>query len=259
MREADDPVWKALADPVRRQILDLLRDGPQTTGDLCEPFAQSRFGVMKHLDALEGAGLVTVERRGRERWNHLNGAALERGVARWLTPFQSLWSGRLARLTQFLTEEAAMNEVLGSLMEIRQEVDLPATPERVFRSLTSQVGQWWTSPFRQAGAESRLELLPEIGAAMIEHGAGGHSVIWARVEEIAPPSKLYLSGRFAVAGAIAGRVHFELASIPAGCRLTLAHQAIGAIADETRERFVGGWRELLDHRLRAHLAEGTNV
>ena len=260
MPQSQDAIWKALADPVRRDLLDALRAGPRTTGDLCKPFVQTRFSVMKHLDALEAAGLISVERRGRERWNHLNGAALEQAISRWLTPFQRLWSGRLASLSQFLSEESAMTDDDERWMEIRREVDLPAPPKRVFRSQTREIGRWWTSPFRQAGAESRLELLAEIGAPMIEFGPGGHSVIWARIEEIRPPERLYLSGRFGVVGAVAGRVHYDLAPVGAGdCRLTVSHQALGRIGPETRDAFTRGWRELLDLRLRAHLEGGVYV
>jgi DNA-binding transcriptional ArsR family regulator len=92
MREESASVWRALADSSRRSILDRLRDGPRTTGDLCRSFPTSRFAVMKHLDVLAGAGLVVVERRGRERWNHLNPAPL-RPIGRWLGPYEGLRPG----------------------------------------------------------------------------------------------------------------------------------------------------------------------
>lgn len=68
-----DRIFKALAHGVRRQILDDLKDQPLTTGALCDHFADlDRCTVMQHLKVLEEAGLVIAERRGRERWNHLN-------------------------------------------------------------------------------------------------------------------------------------------------------------------------------------------
>jgi len=259
MSEADDLVWKALADPVRRALLDALRSGPRTTGALSAPFPQTRFGVMKHLDVLRAAGLVTVERRGRERWNHLNGVAFERALSRWLTSFQSLWSNRLAHLSNYLDEEPAMSESARDWIEIRQEVELPWAPENVFRALTRDVDRWWTSPFRQTQGTSRLELFPEIGAAMIERGAGAHDVVWARVEEIQPPAKLYLSGRFGMIGVVSGRIHYDLFASDKGTRLVLTHQAIGRITEETERNFSQGWSELLDRRLRAHLDGGIDV
>ena len=259
MTDGSDPIWKALADPVRRTILDALREGPRTTGALSAMFEQSRVGVMKHLDSLEAAGLVTVERRGRERWNHLNAVELERAVSRWLSPFQRLWSQPLAQLADFVEEATPMWNAEDLFVDIRQETLLKAPPERVFDALTRQIGLWWTPPYRQAGETSRLTLDPELGAPMIETAGDGHEVIWARVEEIKRPERLYLSGRFALVGAVAGRVHFDLAAAEGGCRLVLSHQAIGRISREAQGHFAAGWRDLLDHRLRAHLAEAEHV
>ena len=145
-------------------------------------------------------------------------------------------------------------------MDIRQEVTLPAAPERVFASLTREIGKWWTSPYRQAGAGSTLRLIPEIGEPMIETGANGHDVIWGRVEEVRAPDILYIAGRFAVTGAVAGRIHFDLAPDGAtGCKLTVSHQAMGRISPEVRAGFTEGWRDLLDTRLRMHLEGVENV
>ena len=84
---SDGPVWKALADPTRRRILDLLRDGPRTTGELCDQFGElSRCAVMKHLGILEQAELVLVRREGRFRWNHLNPVPIQKIHERWMAP-----------------------------------------------------------------------------------------------------------------------------------------------------------------------------
>jgi len=96
--DAQDRIWKALADPARRQILDLLRDAPRKTGDICSHFSVSRFATMKHLNVLESAGLLLVRRAGRERWNHLNPAPLQEIYERWMTPYMALWSHHLLDL-----------------------------------------------------------------------------------------------------------------------------------------------------------------
>jgi len=255
---ADEVIWKAIGDPVRRTILDRLKDGPKTTGALAALFEQTRFGVMKHLDVLEAAGLIVVERRGRERWNYLNAIALKSALDRWLTPFQHLWSNRLAALAGAIEENSRMSAAQApQFLDIRQETVLAAPVEAVFAALTKNIDRWWQSPYRQTGAESRLELLPVIGSAMMEESLDGrHKAIWARVEEVYAPHLLYLSGRFAVTGAVAGRIHFDLkAEGETGCRLTVSHQAFGAIGEEMRGHFTDGWRDLIDCRLRAFLAE----
>ena len=92
-READEAVWRALANPVRRQILELLRNGGRTTNSLVEEFPElSRFAVMQHLDVLVEAGLVIVRREGRQRFNFLNPVPIERLYQRWIHPF----AGRVA-------------------------------------------------------------------------------------------------------------------------------------------------------------------
>lgn len=94
------PVFKALADPTRRAILDLLRDGAMTTGDLADRFEQTRFGIMKHLGVLVEAGLVVVRREGRQRWNHLNPLPIHEIARRWIRPFEAASADRLLRLKQ---------------------------------------------------------------------------------------------------------------------------------------------------------------
>ena len=94
----DSPVWRALSDPSRRSMLDLLRQRPMTTGELCGFFEFSRFAVMKHLKVLESADLIVLERRGRERINHLNPVPIQAIYRRWIRPFEQVSADRLLRL-----------------------------------------------------------------------------------------------------------------------------------------------------------------
>ena len=90
--------YSSARTPYVRTILDELRRKPRTTGQLCGLFAMTRFGVMKHLRALEEAGLVLVERRGRERWNHLNPTPIREIYRRWIRPFAEEEADKLLRL-----------------------------------------------------------------------------------------------------------------------------------------------------------------
>jgi DNA-binding transcriptional ArsR family regulator len=83
-----DRVFKALANPVRRRLLDAIKDGPRTTGQLCaaEP-SLDRCTVMQHLKLLESAELILVRREGRERWNHLNAMPIKAVHDRWIAPY----------------------------------------------------------------------------------------------------------------------------------------------------------------------------
>jgi DNA-binding transcriptional ArsR family regulator len=90
MLEGPEPsdVFKALADPTRRDLLDALRLGPRTTGELSRMHPEmTRFGVMAHLKVLETAGLIVVAREGRTRYNHLNPVPIRQIYERWVRPF----------------------------------------------------------------------------------------------------------------------------------------------------------------------------
>lgn len=84
----DDLVFKALAHPVRRGLLDRIKDEPKTTGVLCEAFpALDRCTVMQHLKVLEDAELIIPRREGRERWNHLNALPIKAISDRWISQY----------------------------------------------------------------------------------------------------------------------------------------------------------------------------
>lgn len=102
--DADDLVFKALADSRRRAILDLLKDAPRTTGELCRHFEGSldRCTVMQHLGVLERAGLVIARREGRNRWNYLNVAPFKELYDRWIAAYASEAVDLLARLKRDL-------------------------------------------------------------------------------------------------------------------------------------------------------------
>lgn len=96
---AEDLVFRALAAPVRRQILDRLKDTPRTTGDLCTVFPDlDRCTVMQHLRVLEEADLVIAVRRGRERWNHLNPLPIRDIHERWIGAYAAFAVDKLAAL-----------------------------------------------------------------------------------------------------------------------------------------------------------------
>lgn len=98
-REDQDQLWKALADPTRREILDLLREGPRQTTEIVERFPDlSRFGVMKHLDVLREANLVQTRSEGRLRVNSLNAAPLRDILERWISKYESFWANTLLRV-----------------------------------------------------------------------------------------------------------------------------------------------------------------
>lgn len=106
-RQSEERVFKALADRRRRRILDLLRDQPRTTGELCARFpGLDRCTVMQHLGVLEKAGLIIVKREGRMRWNYINPLPIKNIHDRWIAPLAAGAVELLARLKRDLEESA---------------------------------------------------------------------------------------------------------------------------------------------------------
>jgi DNA-binding transcriptional ArsR family regulator len=102
-----DEVFKALADPTRRGLLDeLYREDGQTLSALEERVPMSRFGVMKHLKVLEEAGLVIARRRGREKLHFLNPVPIRLVHDRWVSKYAEPWAAGLSRLKTDIEEES---------------------------------------------------------------------------------------------------------------------------------------------------------
>ena len=150
MEEELTSIWRALLDPHRRAILDLLKERPRTTGELCAAFTVSRFAVMKHLTVLEEAGLVIVKREGRERWNYLNAVPLQQMYERWLKPYEAHVAASLLHMKQLVeTDEERENRMSEqsasavSLFHTELEVPIKASPERIYQALTRDIANWW--------------------------------------------------------------------------------------------------------------------
>jgi DNA-binding transcriptional ArsR family regulator len=101
-----DEVFKALADPTRRALLDeLFREDGQTLTALEGRLPMTRFGVMKHLRVLERANLITTRRRGREKLHFLNPVPIQLIHDRWVSKYAEPWAATLSGLKQDLEEE----------------------------------------------------------------------------------------------------------------------------------------------------------
>ena len=97
-------VFGALANPVRRRILELLREQPRAAGEIAAEFHLRRPAVSEHLQVLRNAGLVTEEARGRQRIYRLDAAALAE-VGEWLRPFERYWRERMQALRHTLDQD----------------------------------------------------------------------------------------------------------------------------------------------------------
>jgi uncharacterized protein YndB with AHSA1/START domain/DNA-binding transcriptional ArsR family regulator len=136
MDDSTAPAFRALADPSRRLLLDALfeRDG-QTLGELTSRLPDmTRFGVMRHLDVLEGAGLISTRKVGREKRHYLNPVPIRRIHDRWISKYAAPVIGTMSAIKNHL--EAPPMAVPPDEIEHVYSIYINATPERVWRAIT---------------------------------------------------------------------------------------------------------------------------
>jgi len=255
--DADEsPVWQALADPTRRRILDLLRDRPRTTGDVASNFNVSRIAVMRHLEVLSTAGLVTSRKRGRERWHYLNAVPLERMHQRWVDQHASGWASGLLGLRRRVEGHAGALNTDRLAIDLALDVSITAPPAEVFKVLTRDPGGWWGHPYLRADATG-LTLERRLGGLLVETRMGGGAVL-ATVTGWTGDQYLQLTGPFHL-GVAVGIATFELSGREDGTLLQFSFRAIGAIEEQFVERFAEGWGDLVGRRLKTLVETGTRL
>jgi len=228
-----DEVFRALADPTRRSLLDELfeQDG-QTLGALERRLPMTRFGVMKHLRVLEEAHLVTTKRRGREKLHFLNPVPIRLVHDRWVSKYAEPGAAALSGLKHDLEED---------LMEKVFEIYIKTTPERLWEAITDSemrqkynfgvgVNSDWTLGSRYEGVH------PMAPGTLLE----GENL------EVDPPRRLVQSftALWSEEAKSEGtsRVTWEIEPVGDSCRVTVTHDQLreGASAE-----IYGGWPQIL--------------
>jgi uncharacterized protein YndB with AHSA1/START domain len=227
-----DAVFRALADPTRRSLLDeLFREDGQTLSALEGRLPMTRIGVMKHLRVLEAAGLVTTRRRGREKLHFLNPVPIRLVHDRWVSKYAEPWAAKLSGLKTRL--EARMEKVF--------EIYIKTTPERLWEAITNDelrrqynfgvgVRSDWTPGSRYEGFH------PGAGIAIAE----GENL------EVDPPRRLVQSFNALWSDDVkaegTSRVTWEIEPVGDSCRLTVIHDQL---SDNAPEELYGGWPMIL--------------
>jgi uncharacterized protein YndB with AHSA1/START domain/DNA-binding transcriptional ArsR family regulator len=227
-----DEVFKALADPTRRALLDeLFREDGQTLSQLEERFSMTRFGVMKHLKSLEAAGLVVTKRRGREKLHFLNPVPIRLVHDRWVSKYAEPWVAGLSSLKHEL--EKTMEKVY--------EIYIRTTPERLWEAITDpqirskyNFGMAVHSDWTPGG---RLEMGSPKADALLGEG---------EVLEVDPPRRLVhtmtaLWGED-VKSEGASRVTWEIEPVGDSCRLVVTHDQM---REGANDQLYGGWPMIL--------------
>jgi uncharacterized protein YndB with AHSA1/START domain/biotin operon repressor len=227
-----DAVFRALADPTRRSLLDeLFREDGQSLGSLAERFSMTRFGVMKHLKLLEEAGLVVTRRRGRQKLHFLNPVPIRLVHDRWVSKYAEPWAAGLSGLKAEL--ETTMEKVF--------EIYIKTTPERLWQAITDPEIRAKYS----FGVRIESDWTP--GSTYGSSGAGG-TVPIAEGEnlEVEPPRRLVqtmraLWGEDVVAEGTS-RVTWEIEPVGDSCHLVVTHDQL---RDGANDELYGGWPMIL--------------
>jgi uncharacterized protein YndB with AHSA1/START domain/DNA-binding transcriptional ArsR family regulator len=181
-----EPVFRALADPSRRLLLDLLfeQDG-RTLGDLCSHLAgMTRFGVMRHLDVLEGAELITTRRVGREKRHYLNPVPIRLISDRWISKYAEPVVGSMTALKRQLEDQPMTAPTHVYSIYIR------TTPEALWRAITDgdQTSRYYYgTAFRPAGGDLRA------GARYTYDYPDGSAAADGEILELEPPRRLAMT------------------------------------------------------------------
>ncbi len=228
-----DKVFKALADPTRRSLLDELytQDG-QTLSTLEQRLPMTRIGVMKHLRVLEEAGLVTTKRRGREKLHFLNPVPIRLVHDRWVSKYAEPWATALAGLKTKLEED---------LMEKVFEIYIKTTPERLWEAITDpelrQTYSFGLSIVSDWTPGSRYEAVHASTPGVFCEGEN---------LEVDPPRRLVQSFRALwgedVESEGTSRVTWEIEPVEDSCRLVVTHDQL---RDNANNQLYGGWPMIL--------------
>lgn len=253
-------VWGALANPVRRAVLDALREGPQTTGELAAAFPDlSRFAVMQHLGVLEEAGLLLVRREGRRRLNFVNPAPLEEVRQRWLNRFASEAGRTAVALRRHVEKEREMSSKTAQSVRIESEFTVAAPPERVFAALTAEQHDWY--PYNYGGPRVRsIVFEPRVGGAVYEDWGDGAGHWYGTVTHYDPPSAFALRGALAHGTVLDNEFSLAATEDGSGCVVRHSMTAFGDLDDDDLAgiRTHGDMSRFADH-LRAWVEDGRSV
>ncbi len=227
-----DPVFKALADPTRRSLLDeLFREDGQTLSALEGRFSMSRFGVMRHLRLLEEAGLIVTRRRGREKLHFLNPVPIRLVHDRWVSKYAEPWASALSDLKSRL--ERPMEKVF--------EIYIKTTPERLWEAITDPEIR------SRYNFGARIESDFTVGSTMRQVTPTGALLGEGVNLEVDPPRRLVQSMVALwgddVKAEGTSRITWEIQPIaPDSCRLTVTHDQL---REGANEQLYGGWPMIL--------------
>jgi len=254
-----EAVWKALADPTRRQLLDALRDGPQTTGALCRRSRLSRFAIMKHLGVLHAAKLVVVRRQGRLRWNHLNAVPIQEIYQRWVQPYAAHRAGGLLQFRDHIESRTGAGPVPSKtdfgVVQVELEIVIDAAPRRVWQALVEETSQWWLEDFYTSSAARGFIIEPQLGGRVYEDWGDGAGQVWYTVIGLDAPHFIMMLGHLTpdFGGPATTMLQLRLRESGEATMVQLSDTISGRAGDGKSTQTRDGWKLLFETGLKRHV------
>ncbi|WP_209121333.1 SRPBCC domain-containing protein [Alkalihalobacillus sp. BA299] len=260
MEDELSTLFKALGHPIRRGILDILKQSPKTTGELKEFFPDvSRYAIMKHLNTLQEGNLVVIRREGKYRLNYLNAIPLQEMYNRWVGKYMKTAATSLLNLKSVTEQKGGHKDMKAidqaRVFRIEQEVLINAPRERVFEALTENVEDWWEFRLAPKGVSSRFTLDPVPGGQFIEKWGEREGAVWGNVYYANAPEEIRLIGHLGMQGAVNSSYTYRLLEKGDKTVLQLSHSASGIIEDHWEESHIEGWKHLLETKLKKYIEE----
>ncbi len=249
-------IWKALADPTRRTILDLLHEAPRTTGEINEQIENlSRFAVMKHLGILENANLITIRREGKFRWNHLNAMPIKESYEQWLSQLL-----QLKRYATTATNSMGKTDQFMRTTTLSLEVTLAASQARVWKALTTEIGKWWPKEFYINAKTKKFVLNPVLGGLWLEDYGKSGGQVWAMVIGIEKEESLLLKGHLSpeLGGPAISFIHFALEKKGKTTNLRFSDSIFGEISSRLNRNLKKDWNNILLKGLKPYVEKSKS-
>jgi len=253
-----DAIWKALGDPTRRAILDRLREGRATTGEVVNAFPElSRFAVMKHLGVLEGVGLVVTRKEGRRKWNYLNAVPLRRVYERWVSRYEDRWAGSLVGLQRLVEGQGdtqmPVADIALSARVVQTEIVIAAPRGKVFDAFFADAHDWFYES-EQSKLRTRTVFERELGGRFYlqterEDGEVDLNML-GFVTMIKPGRKVRFRGDCTIPSAFVANMTITFEDADGGTRVAIEHRMAGEFDADLPAGFEEGWQDGLQ-KLRA--------
>ena len=257
-------LFKALGHPIRRQILDILKQSAKTTGELIEYFPEvTRFAIMKHLTILEEGNLIVVRREGKYRRNFLNAVPLQEMHNRWVSKYMQTTANSLLNLRTIVEKNekggvlkmTPTNQEQSKAFRIEQEVFINAPREQVFKALTENAGDWWEFRIAPKGVPSQFTFDPVTGGQFIERWRENEGAVWGNVYYVNAPEEIRIQGHLGMQGAVNSSYTYRLTEKEGGTLLQLSHTASGILRESWEQEHTEGWKYLLGTLLKEYCEE----